>query len=366
MSSLFGTIAETPLASEGYTLLNVVGVSDAAVASSTISYRFTPGGVFNENATANVSISGALKRKGALAESAKASSGFALKRTAALTSTATASSTITPMVGFRQASSAKATDAITGSASYHLALTETGKARAGISPTSSRALASAAVASSTISYTYTAQAAFSDVAHASIGATVTRTARAALTETLIGTDGYAGRAQFNAALIEKAQASAQIDWPGSHTTWVINTRSTAITEYQSFQFNSFAAMGRKYIAADNNGLYELNGNTDLTAPVIATVGSGYTQMNGSKFVGLKGVYFGSQGQGVYQLRLIAGDGRQYVYNKASNPGLMTTKVNIGKGLHMRYLAWELTNLEGQDFDLDTVELVPMMSGRRVG
>ena len=366
MSSLFDTLAETPLASEGYTFLISVGVSEAAVASSSITYRFTPGGVLTENAVGSASVSATLRRKGALGETAKASEGYAFQRTAALTSAATASGAFTPKVGFRQASSAKATDAISGTATYHLTLTENAKASAGYAPTAARGLTSSAVASSTITYAYTAHAAFSDVAHASIGATVTHTAYAALTETLTPTDAYAGRASFKATLSEMAQATTLIDWPGSHTTWAINTRSTAITEYQNFQFNSFAAMGRKYIAADNNGLYELGTNTDLTAPILATVGSGYTQMNGSKFVGLKGVYFGAQGQGTYQLRLISGDGRQYIYNKLSNPGLMTTKINIGKGLHARYLAWELTNLDGQDFDLDTVELVPMMSGRRVG
>jgi hypothetical protein len=152
---------------------------------------------------------------------------------------------------------------------------------------------------------------------------------------------------------------------GSITSWAINTRTGAITEYRNFSFNSYASIGRKYIAADSSGLYELNGAQDLTSSVLADVMGGFMQFNGSKFAGLKGVYIGAQGQGNYLLKLITGDGIERVYRSMLNPGLMTTKVNIGKGLRARYFAWELLNEDGQDFDLDEIEFVPMMSGRRV-
>ena len=38
--------------------------------------------------------------------------------------------------------------------------------------------------------------------------------------------------------------------------------------------------------------------------------------------------------------------------------------DIGKGLSARYFAFELTT-PGQDFDLDSVEFIPMMRDRRV-
>ena len=44
--------------------------------------------------------------------------------------------------------------------------------------------------------------------------------------------------------------------------------------------------------------------------------------------------------------------------------MKTTKVNMGKGLRARYFAYELIST-GQDFDLDSVEFVPLVAQRRV-
>ena len=152
---------------------------------------------------------------------------------------------------------------------------------------------------------------------------------------------------------------------GNVSTWAINTRTNAVTEYSNFNFNSYATMGRKYLAADADGLYELNGPRDVTTDVIARFGGGYFQPNSAKFSGLKGVYLGMTGEGNYILKIITGDGITRAYRAALNPGLMTTKVNVGKGVRARYIAWELTNENGQDFDFDQIEFVPMMGGRRV-
>jgi hypothetical protein len=43
---------------------------------------------------------------------------------------------------------------------------------------------------------------------------------------------------------------------------------------------------------------------------------------------------------------------------------MTTKVKIGKGINTTYMAWELIT-EGQDFDFDSIEFIPMTRERRV-
>ena len=152
---------------------------------------------------------------------------------------------------------------------------------------------------------------------------------------------------------------------GTMTAWAINTRTGATTEYQNWDFNSFAQMGTKYIASSATGLYELNGPTDDGLSVVADIMGGFLQPAGQHLGGLKGVYLGQTGQGYWLLKLETGDGREYVYQRLSNPGLMTTKFTIGKGINARYIGWELISVEGQDFDLDAIEFVPMLRTRRV-
>ena len=154
---------------------------------------------------------------------------------------------------------------------------------------------------------------------------------------------------------------------GNFTTWAMNTRTNAVTEYRNWVFNSFAAMGRKYIAADDAGLYELNGERDLTTDIQSALQTGMMQLAGTRLSGLKGIYLGmrvTQGDNIFYVKLHAGDGREYVYQMKAQPNLMTSKVNIGKGLRSRYFSFELVGT-GPDFNLDTIEFVPMMGHRRV-
>jgi hypothetical protein len=151
---------------------------------------------------------------------------------------------------------------------------------------------------------------------------------------------------------------------GVTTTWAVNTRTNAVTEYLNYDFRSFASMGNRYIAAGPDGLYELNGDTDDGEVIIARLMSGYLQLNEKKMFGIKGAYVAIRGGGRFYLKLISGDGREYVYELMAQPNLMTTKVKVGKGIRTTYMAFELVT-EGQDFDLDSIEFIPMTSGRRV-
>lgn len=151
---------------------------------------------------------------------------------------------------------------------------------------------------------------------------------------------------------------------GMVTTWAVNTRTSAITEYSHYKFNGFAQMGLRYIGTNQNGVYELDGEQDDCRNIIADIVSSFAQMNGTKMSGLKGIYLGLRGRGEFFFKVLAGDDREYTYKVLTQPGLMNTKINVGKGMRTRYMAFELIST-GSDFDLDTVEFVPMMSDRRV-
>ena len=151
---------------------------------------------------------------------------------------------------------------------------------------------------------------------------------------------------------------------GTTTTWAVNTRTNAVTEYLNYNFHSFALMGNRYIAAGADGLYELEGDTDNGAAIISELMSGYLQLNEKKLFGLKGAYVGIRGGGRFYLKLLSGDGREYVYELRAQPNLMTTKVKIGKGINTTYMAFDLVT-EGQDFDLDSIEFIPMTRARRI-
>lgn len=150
---------------------------------------------------------------------------------------------------------------------------------------------------------------------------------------------------------------------GGVTAWTVNTRTGAVTEYENYEFTSFAQHDIHYLGATGDGLYVLDGDDDVGQPTIAHLRSGFAQFGGSRFVSFKAAYLGIRGDGQIFLKLDTGDGRAYTY-RAVIQNQQSTKVRFGKGLRARYFAFELIT-EGQDFDLDTIEFVPVVAQRRV-
>jgi hypothetical protein len=172
------------------------------------------------------------------------------------------------------------------------------------------------------------------------------------------------RQLFNGQLADGVEITgAQLDPSGDFTTWVINTRTGATTEYRDWAFNSFARIdAHKYLGANASGLYELAGDTDAGAQVIADIQSGLLQFSGSHLSSLKAAYLGMRGGGEFYLKLVT-DGLSVVYRIAAHD-MKTTRVNLGKGLRARYFSYELTS-SGQNFDLDSIEFLPIMQQRRI-
>lgn len=172
------------------------------------------------------------------------------------------------------------------------------------------------------------------------------------------------QAIFGLLVSEEAEITTAYVAPnGNVTTWAVNSRTGGVTEYQNYNFNSFAQLGHKYLGASSDGLFELNGDDDVGTDIIPKIRSGYAQFNGSRFSGFKAAYLGIRATGDLVFRLISGDGSTYVYAVKARD-METVKVQLGKGLRARYFAFELEGT-GQDLDLETVELVPMVSTRRV-
>lgn len=150
---------------------------------------------------------------------------------------------------------------------------------------------------------------------------------------------------------------------GSVTTWALNTKNAAVTEYTNYAFNSFAQVGGRYLGASQDGLYKLTGETDAGTDIIGTLKTGLAQLGGSRFTSFKAAYLGVRGGGEFVLKLETGDGHAYHYRVVAND-MATTKIRLGKGLRARYFSFELIST-GQDFDLDTLEFVPIVASRRV-
>lgn len=154
---------------------------------------------------------------------------------------------------------------------------------------------------------------------------------------------------------------------GAFTAWAVNTLTAGVTEYTNFVFNSFAKIGHKYVGANSTGLYELTGEKDVATSIIADMKSGILQLGGAHLTSFKAAYLGVRGKtatpGEFLLRLISAEGRTYDYKVLAN-SMQTSRINLGKGLRSRYWSFQLIST-GQDFDLESIEFIPLVAQRRV-
>lgn len=190
--------------------------------------------------------------------------------------------------------------------------------------------------------------------------------RAAVEDDVQVTPEMAVRAMLRGTLQEVLHVSAGLVLPGldGGITWAINTRNGATTEYENFSlFNSFASRGAQYLGASRDGLFALHGDDDQGVDIVSRLRGGWMQFGGSRLTSLAGVYLGMHATGAIFVQLRTADGKHTTY-RAVAQSMETTKVHVGKGWRARYFSFELVTT-GQDFDLDTVEFVPMVGKRRV-
>jgi len=154
--------------------------------------------------------------------------------------------------------------------------------------------------------------------------------------------------------------------------YVVNLVTGAVTTYSNFGFNSFAKVGNKYLAAASDGIYLLDGNDDSGAQIDASVVLPMTDL-ATELVPqdvlkrVPTVYLGVASSGVLVLKVTANGGTNYYsLTSATTSGAQTGRILLGKGVAARYWDFELTNVSGADFVLESITFHPVALARRVG
>lgn len=157
----------------------------------------------------------------------------------------------------------------------------------------------------------------------------------------------------------------------SYTGWVMNAEGERpLSEYQGFNFNSFAEIGGRYYGAADDGLYLLEGADDAGAPIDASIKTMVIDFGSAQQKRVRAAYLGYTASGKLLLKVRAVDGgelKEYWYEAQdlSAQAPREQMVRIGRGLKSRYWQFELANVDGADFELDALELYPVVLNRRV-
>jgi hypothetical protein len=145
-------------------------------------------------------------------------------------------------------------------------------------------------------------------------------------------------------------------------TYSVTIGTNATTTYSGYEFDSFCrgADGLFYgIKAD--GLYVLSGDADDGDAIAASVDFGYLSLGTPQMKRCEAVYLAVSSE---QPMIVGVNGYEYP-TRGSGSELRERRADIGKGIRETFLAVSVRNKNGSNFELESIELKPAATGRRI-
>jgi hypothetical protein len=140
---------------------------------------------------------------------------------------------------------------------------------------------------------------------------------------------------------------------------VLNTRLKGVVRYDGVAANSFAQFAGMQLAATGDGIVALMGDTDLGAPIAASIVSGTSDLSVPQRKRIEAGYVGYRSQGEMEMTLITDEHHEYTYRLVPRQipdAIHSTRVKFGRGVDGNYWAWKLANVNGGRFDLASMQL----------
>lgn len=223
-----------------------------------------------------------------------------------------------------------------------------------------------------VSELFTAVEAMLETVIAASAAEGSQIAVALVNEDVVMASALAGAAELNALINEGIGFFLTLNLDdGNYIAWVLNTESKGLSRYTNYPFNSFMRVGRAYYGVTSTGLYKLSGDDDAGTPIAAKLRLGMSDLGTRKLKRLPEGYIGYTSDGTLLLQVIFSDeatgeknGAYYTLPPRAAGNVRENRWKVGKGLKSVDWDFEITNVDGADFDLQSIQWRPIILDRR--
>lgn len=149
--------------------------------------------------------------------------------------------------------------------------------------------------------------------------------------------------------------------------FVMNTTHFAVSDYLDYAFNSFAYFNGEFLGANQNGIFKLGENgKDDGQPINARVGMPVLDAYAGILKKARDVWLTCRTDGQLMLVVQLGEHDYYtdVFTRTDEKA-HEDRAKLPKGFKERFLAFEIKNVDGADFDIDGLRLTVDQLRRRV-
>lgn len=179
-------------------------------------------------------------------------------------------------------------------------------------------------------------------------------------------------AEFTAQLADSIGFAMALSFDsGDFIAWVMNTESRGLSRYTNYPFNSFAKVGGRYYGAHSGGIARLGGRDDMGEPIKAKLRLGMFDFGDRHLKSFSDVFFGIATDGQMLLKAIFVDDRtgeksMAVYKVKARPAAASRETGAKLGRGLKAVDWDcvLENVDGADFDLQSIQFYPTQLSRR--
>lgn len=152
-------------------------------------------------------------------------------------------------------------------------------------------------------------------------------------------------------------------------TLCLNLEGIQHSQFANYNFNSMARIGKTYVGANENGIYEIDtGGSDDGTPIEAFFELPTSDWGISFQKRLRSAYAGYETDGgdlAITFRNDEGHERTFLLTANHTGNLQHgTKVFGARDMKGRYWMVRVDNINGADFSIDHIEVVPVILGRK--
>lgn len=149
-------------------------------------------------------------------------------------------------------------------------------------------------------------------------------------------------------------------------TLCINLSNMAVTQYCEYNFNSFCKIGDKHYGATDDGIFELVGDDDNGEDIDAWFELPMSDFGISNVKKLRRIYLGYEATGdlIIKVKDNEDNERPYPLDNIALDKQVGGEVTIERDQLGRYWGLRIDNVRGAYFAIDSIEVVPVILGRK--
>lgn len=152
---------------------------------------------------------------------------------------------------------------------------------------------------------------------------------------------------------------------------VMNTKSSAITEYKDYAFNSYTRFNGVDLAANQNGIYALDTSSldESTYKIKAHIKTGQVDLYKESIQRLRNAYLTHETDGDVRITSVGDKAATRTYYLAlqnSLNGVRERRIKFERGIRNRHFDFKIENIDGSELEIDGLRILiePIISKRR--